>query len=113
MSVLLDDIALDLMILPSERSEATAGPEQGERLLREPPGLRPCVRLIVMPIERTDFENLSAADLQELLDARVPEGLRIEYKRELYGNRDEDKRECLKDILCICECARRSSHHRD
>jgi hypothetical protein len=51
-----------------------------------------------MQIERTDFENLSVGDLQELLDAQVPEGLRIEYKRELYGNAHEDKREFLKDI---------------
>jgi predicted HTH transcriptional regulator len=51
-----------------------------------------------MAIERIDFENLSEADVQELVDAQVPEGLRIEYKRDLYGNSDAEKRECLKDI---------------
>jgi len=51
-----------------------------------------------MPIERLDFDNMSEADLAELVATQVPEGLRIEYKRELYGNRDEDKREALKDI---------------
>jgi Putative DNA-binding domain len=51
-----------------------------------------------MAIERIDFENLSEVDLQELVDAQVPEGLRIEYKRDLYGNSDAEKRECLKDI---------------
>jgi len=51
-----------------------------------------------MPIDRLDFDNMSETDLAELIAAQVPEGLRIEYKRELYGNRDEDKREALKDI---------------
>src|SRR6266404_7521331 len=51
-----------------------------------------------MPIDRLDFDNMSEADLAELVTTQVPEGLRIEYKRELYGNRDEDKREALKDI---------------
>ena len=38
-----------------------------------------------MPITRPDFENLCEADLQTLLDNEVPEGIHIEYKRELYG----------------------------
>jgi hypothetical protein len=51
-----------------------------------------------MAIDRIDFENLGEGDLQELIAAQVPEGLRIEYKRELYGNADADKREALKDV---------------
>lgn len=51
-----------------------------------------------MAIERLDFENINEADLNELLAAQVPEGLRIEYKRELYGNTDGDKKEFLKDV---------------
>ena len=51
-----------------------------------------------MPIDRLDFDNIWENDLRELVDAQVPEGLRIEYKLDLYGNSDADKREALKDI---------------
>ncbi|MFC3110088.1 helix-turn-helix domain-containing protein [Undibacterium arcticum] len=51
-----------------------------------------------MPIDRLDFDNLSENDLAELIVGQVPEGLRIDYKRDLYGNSDADKREVLKDI---------------
>jgi hypothetical protein len=51
-----------------------------------------------MPIDRLDFDNLAETDLTELFVSQVPEGLRIDYKRELYGNADADKREALKDV---------------
>lgn len=51
-----------------------------------------------MPIDRLDFEQMSEGDLSELIVGQVPEGLRIDYKRDLYGNSDADKREVLKDI---------------
>jgi hypothetical protein len=51
-----------------------------------------------MPIDRFDFDNLGENDLNELLASQVPEGLRIDYKRDLYGNADGDRREALKDI---------------
>lgn len=51
-----------------------------------------------MPIDRNDYENLSEIDIQDLVTGGVPEGLRIEYKRELYGATDADKKEALKDI---------------
>ncbi len=51
-----------------------------------------------MPIDRVNFDELVETDLKELIDASVPEGLRIEYKRETYGNSDSEKREALKDI---------------
>ena len=51
-----------------------------------------------MPIDRLDFDNISEADLDELLTTKVPEGLRIEYKQALYGNSDAEKREALKDV---------------
>lgn len=51
-----------------------------------------------MTIERGEFNALAQADLQELVTAQVPEGLRIEYKRELYGSSDNNKRELLKDV---------------
>jgi hypothetical protein len=51
-----------------------------------------------LSIDRLDFDNLSENDLTELITGQVPEGLRIDYKRDLYGNSDADKREVLKDI---------------
>ena len=51
-----------------------------------------------MSIDRLDFDNMSEDDLAELITAQAPEGLRIDYKRDLYGNSDADKREALKDI---------------
>lgn len=51
-----------------------------------------------MPIDRLDFENLVETDLIELVTGQVPEGLRIDYKRDLYGNSDSHKRELLKDV---------------
>jgi hypothetical protein len=43
-----------------------------------------------MPIDRLDFDNMDENDLKELLTTQVPEGLRIEYKREPYGNSDAE-----------------------
>lgn len=51
-----------------------------------------------MSIDRGDFDSVSEEDLQELVVAQVPEGLRVEYKLETYGNTDAGKREYLKDI---------------
>lgn len=51
-----------------------------------------------MPLERLDFDNVDESDLTELLASGSPEGLRLDYKRDLYGNADTDKREALKDI---------------
>ena len=51
-----------------------------------------------MPIDRLDFDNIQENDLSELVAAQVPEGLRIDYKKDLYGNSDADKREALKDV---------------
>lgn len=52
----------------------------------------------VMSIDRFDFENIDENDLTELLSAQVPENLKLDYKKEIYGNSDADKRELLKDI---------------
>lgn len=54
-----------------------------------------------MTIDRGQFEAITIEDLKELIAAQVPEGLRIEYKRELYGNSDGDKREFLKDVTAL------------
>jgi hypothetical protein len=51
-----------------------------------------------MAIDRAVFDDITEADLAELVSAGTPEGLRLEYKRTTYGNADGDKREALKDI---------------
>lgn len=51
-----------------------------------------------MSIERANFDLIEERDLQELVEAQVPEGLRLEYKRTPYGASDADKREFLKDV---------------
>ncbi len=51
-----------------------------------------------MPIDRLDFDNLSKADLAELVTMQVPERLHLDSKRNLYGNSDAEQREALKDI---------------
>ena len=51
-----------------------------------------------MSIEKTDFDSLNEFDLTELIEAKVPEGLRLDFKVQQYGNSDKDKREILKDI---------------
>ena len=58
-----------------------------------------------MPIDRSDFDALCEADINELLEAQVPEGLQIDYKRDLYGNSDADKREVLKDVSAFANAA--------
>ena len=58
-----------------------------------------------MPITRPDFENLCEADLQTLLDNEAPEGIHIEYKRELYGGTDSEKKEILKDVSSFANTA--------
>jgi Putative DNA-binding domain len=49
-------------------------------------------------IDNLDFDEVAEGDIIELLFGQIPEGLRFDYKRELYGNSDADKREILKDV---------------
>ncbi len=58
-----------------------------------------------MPVGRANFDDISAADLENLIQSGVPEGLVIEYKRDPYGNRDADKKEALKDISSFANSA--------
>lgn len=51
-----------------------------------------------MSIEKSDFDSIGESDLHELIDAQVPEGLRLDYKLKNYGRSDSDKRELLKDV---------------
>lgn len=54
-----------------------------------------------MSIEKSDFDSIEERDLHELIEAQVPEGLRIEYKLKNYGKSDSDKRELLKDVSAL------------
>ncbi len=54
-----------------------------------------------MSIEKADFDSIEEKDLQELVDAQVPEGLRLDFKITNYGKSDSDKRELLKDVSAL------------
>ena len=54
-----------------------------------------------MTIEKSDFESVTEQDLQDLVDAQVPEGLRLDFKLTQYGKTDSDKRELLKDVSAL------------
>jgi hypothetical protein len=58
-----------------------------------------------MSVDRADFDSLVEADLSELLAGQVPEGLHVDYKRDLYGPSDADRREALKDISAFANSA--------
>ena len=51
-----------------------------------------------MSIRRLNFDEISEADLQALIDTGTPEGIAIEFKRDAYGGSDFDKKELLKDV---------------
>lgn len=51
-----------------------------------------------MSLGNLNFDDIAVNDLNELINVGVPEGLNIDYKRDLYGNSDNDKKEILKDI---------------
>ncbi len=52
-------------------------------------------------LTKADFDSINESDLAELVSAQVPEGASIEYKKELYGNSDSDKKELLKDVSAL------------
>ena len=45
-----------------------------------------------------NFEGITKDDIQSLLDSNVKENQKIEYKSAMYGRRDDDRREMLRDI---------------
>lgn len=47
------------------------------------------------------LKTLSAKDLEELLARQIQESDTIEYKQQMYGSSDEDKREMLRDITAF------------
>lgn len=51
-----------------------------------------------MSILRTDLQEISEGDVAQLVMDSQPEGLNLEFKRDIYGNSDAEKREFLKDL---------------
>ncbi|MCA4920556.1 MAG: ATP-binding protein [Roseomonas sp.] len=58
-----------------------------------------------MTISAIPLNQVSEADLQRLIDNRVPESITLEFKRESYGPNDEAKREWLKNISALANTA--------
>lgn len=52
-------------------------------------------------LTKANFDSVNESDLAELVNAQVPEGMILEYKKELYGNSDSDKKELLKDVSAL------------
>ena len=51
------------------------------------------------------INNVAAADIDDLVRNKVPETRTIEYKRELPGSTDSDKREFLADVSSFANTA--------
>ncbi len=52
-----------------------------------------------------NFDQISEADLAELIAAGAPESLVLEFKQETYGLDGEGKREFLKDVSAFANSA--------
>jgi predicted HTH transcriptional regulator len=59
----------------------------------------------MMAINRSDIEEIREVDLRELKDNAVGEGILYDYKLQLYGSSDADKREFLKDASSFANTA--------
>lgn len=46
-------------------------------------------------------EQLTEANLQWLVEQQVMEGNRLDYKRDMYGGGEDDRREMLRDVTAI------------
>jgi hypothetical protein len=58
-----------------------------------------------MPFTRGDIDAVSQVDLDELRENERAEGMFIDYKRDLYGSADGDKKEFLKDVTSFANTA--------
>lgn len=54
-----------------------------------------------MVFEGKKLSEISEQDLQKLVQNQVQERDTLEYKRDMYGDKDEDKREMLRDISAL------------
>lgn len=48
-----------------------------------------------------EFEEISLTDLQALVDEGIPEGRQLEFKRDHYGRKDDDRREFAADVSAM------------
>src|SRR6266496_6765785 len=51
-----------------------------------------------MALSTISFEDLLERDLLDQIQAGVPEGVLVDYKRDIYGRADADVKEFLKDV---------------
>jgi predicted HTH transcriptional regulator len=51
------------------------------------------------------LDRLSEVHIESLRENEVAEGMRLDYKRELYGRSGEDKKEFLKDVSSFTNTA--------
>jgi Schlafen, AlbA_2 len=51
-----------------------------------------------MALSNLIFDEISERDLLDQIQAGIPEGVRVDYKRDMYGRADADAREFLKDV---------------
>lgn len=58
-----------------------------------------------MPLHDKTIELITAADIQALIDGGISEGKNIDYKRELPGNGDAEKKEFLADVSSFANAA--------
>ncbi len=54
-----------------------------------------------MAIDHKSLSQLTQDDLQDLVESQVAENIRLEYKRDLYGQNDNSKKELLKDVSAL------------
>lgn len=53
-----------------------------------------------------DIDQITEANLKELIENSIAERKTIEYKRELPGNKDSDKKEFLADVSSFANASR-------
>ncbi|WP_145925935.1 helix-turn-helix domain-containing protein [Shinella sp. HZN7] len=58
-----------------------------------------------MSIFRPGLEQVQEADVQQLVADGQTEGMHVEFKRDMYGNSDADKKEFLKDLSSFANSA--------
>ena len=44
------------------------------------------------------LDQIAYTDLDQFVKEQWPEGKTVDYKRDSYGNKDDDKKELLKDL---------------
>jgi hypothetical protein len=51
-----------------------------------------------MPLAAISFDRIAESDLAEQIATGVPEGVLVDYKKDMYGRSDADVKELLKDV---------------